>query len=170
MGSSGGSQHRRGTALAIALALTTACAHSPESVPARIVIAEDTTILVLTPEAGSFRVNAAITNEGSRTIYLGGCGPEVQRKIGSEWQTVWTDICAGTPGLTSIAAGDSLRFPVVVFGFRQPNRFPAFDPRIQTGVYRLLFGFGTNAANATAPVSLTQRPSTQFVVLDTTAR
>jgi hypothetical protein len=162
-------RQRSGLTWAIPLALTTACASSRDLVQARIVIAEDTTILVVTPEVGSFSVHAAITNTGSRPIYLGGCGPEAQRRIGTEWQTVWTEICAGTPGISPIAPGDSLRFPVVVFGFRQPNRLPAFDPRIQPGVYRLLFGLTTEGAGTTAPISLAFRPSTEFIVLDTTS-
>jgi len=156
-------------ALVVTATLSAACARSPESISARILIAEDTTILVLTPDVGSFRVNAAITNEGSATLYLGGCGPEAQRKIGTEWQTVWTPICAGTSGTTAIAAGDSSKFPVVVFGFRQPNRLPALDPRIQSGVYRLLFGLAKAGPDATGPVGLTRYPSTNFIVLDTTS-
>lgn len=162
-------RRRSGVALAVTVTLIAACARSPESISARILIAEDTTILVLTPDAGSFRVNAAIINEGPRTLYLGGCGPEAQRMIGTEWQTVWTPICVGTPGMTSIPAGDSLRFPVVVFGFREPNHLPALDPRIQTGVYRLRFGLAKIAPDATGPVPLVRYPSTAFIVLDTTS-
>jgi hypothetical protein len=160
---------KRALTVAVTLILTTACAHSPDLVQATIVIAQDTTILVLTPEVGSFRVVAAIANTGSRTIYLGGCGPEAQRKIGTDWQTIWTPICVGAPGVTPIAAGDSVSFPVVVFGFRQPNRLPAFDPRMQTGSYRLLFGLAGDAVGSTTPMAFELRPSTEFIVLDTTA-
>lgn len=152
---------------ALLLVLTGACARTPDAVTARIRIAEDSTALLLTPEVGSFKVTAAVTNEDSRTIYLGGCGPQAQRQIGTEWQTVWTGMCVGAPGMTAIQPGDSLKFPVAIVGFRQPNRVPAFDPRITTGTYRLLFGLAA-AAGGTEPISVKWYPSTSFILVDTT--
>jgi hypothetical protein len=149
------------------LVLAGACARIPEAVAARIRIAEDSTVLVLTPESGSFRVTAAVTNEGSRTIYLGGCGPQAQRQIGTEWQTVWTGMCVAAPGMTAIEPGDSLKFPVVIAGSRLPNRVPSFDSRITSGTYRLLFGLA-GAVGGTEPVAVKWYPSTSFILVDTT--
>jgi hypothetical protein len=123
---------------------------------------------VLTPEVGTFKVNVAVLNEGPNTMYLGGCGPEAQRQINNQWSTVWSPICVGSLGRTAIAAGDSLKFPVVVYGFRQPNREPALDARVQAGKYRLRFGLATGGAQGTDPGELIFRPSTTFTVVDTT--
>jgi hypothetical protein len=144
------------------------CVRATEFAAVRIVVEEDTAVLVRTTETESFRVNAAIFNDGAKPLYIGGCGPEAQRRINDKWQTVWWPICVGSLGITEIAPGASLRFPVVVLAYTKPNTEPALDPRFQAGIFRLLFAIGENGSSSTGPNALSLRPSSQFTVVDTT--
>ena len=142
------------------------CASTSEFAPMRIVIEQHTTNLARTTETQSFSVNAAIFNDGPKPLYLAGCGPEAQRQIDNQWHTIWSPICVGSPGMTQVAPGDSLKFPVVVLAYTKPNMEPALDPRFQAGLYRLRFALGENGSSIIGPNALRLHPSSEFTVVD----
>ena len=125
---------------------------------------QDSVPLQQTPDLTKFTVTSIIHNDGHRSVVFGGCGPEAQRNIDGQWQTIWTPIC-GSPQHASIAPGDSLTVPVTVAGFTVPGIEPPLDPRMVAGIYRLRFGISySDSINPTASNELEALDSPAFKV------
>jgi hypothetical protein len=118
----------------------------------------DSVRLQRTPEMTSFAVDLIIRNRGSKPIVIGGCGPEAQREINGEWQTVWSPVCV-SEGASLLAPGDSLTSTLTIGGFTKPGIEPLLDPRMTAGTYRLRFGVSDPSSSGTKPVSGTRVPT-----------
>jgi len=117
--------------------------------------ARDSVRLQRTAEMTSFAVDVIIRNRGSRPIIVGGCGPEAQREINGQWQTVWSPVCVSEQA-SLIAPGDTLRGALTIAGFTKPGIEPRLDPRMTAGTYRLRFGVSDPSWSGTKPVSGTR--------------
>jgi hypothetical protein len=117
--------------------------------------AADSVRLQRTAEMTSFAVDVIIRNRGSRPMLVGGCGPEAQRKINGQWQTVWSPVCVSEQS-SLIAPGDSLTGALTIAGFTKPGIEPPLDPRMTAGTYRLRFGVSDPSSSGTNPVSGTR--------------
>jgi hypothetical protein len=115
----------------------------------------DSVRLQRTPEMTSFTVDLTIRNRGSRAIIVGGCGPEAQREIKGQWQTVWSPVCVSEQA-SLLAPGDSLTSSITIAGFTKPGIEPPLDPRMTAGTYRLRFGVSDPSSSGTKPVSGTR--------------
>jgi hypothetical protein len=120
--------------------------------------ARDSISLQRTPEMTSFAVDLIIRNGGSRPIIVGGCGPEAQRQISGQWQTVWRPVCVSEHA-SLVAPGDSLTGSLTIAGFTKPGIEPPLDPRMTAGTYRLRFGVSDPSSSGTQPVSGTRVPT-----------
>jgi hypothetical protein len=118
------------------------CVHRAPVTSAAIRIVEDSVYLRHTPDGPLFRVTSVVRNVGTRPLYSGGCGPEVQRKIDDRWLTVSRQLCLG-PNRLFIAVGDSIVIPVAALSATQQNPLPSPYYKLDPGLYRLLFGLGT---------------------------
>lgn len=117
--------------------------------------ARDSVRLQRTAEMTSFAVDVIIRNRGSRPMIVGGCGPEAQREINGQWQTVWSPVCVSEQA-SLIAPGDSLTGTLTVAGFTKPGIEPPLDPRMTAGTYRLRFGVSDPSSSWSKPVSGTR--------------
>jgi hypothetical protein len=117
--------------------------------------ARDSVQLRRTADMTSFTVDVIIRNGGSRPIIVGGCGPEAQREINGQWQTIWQPVCV-SPGFELIAPGDSVTAALTVAGFTRPGIEPQLDPRMTAGTYRLRFGVSVPSSPGNKPVSGTR--------------
>jgi len=89
--------------------------------------------------ATSFTVEVLMHNRGPSPLIVGSCGgPEVQRKIDEEWQTVRSPVCVSDQG-TLVAPRSSAMRSLTVVGFTRPGIDPRLDPRMTAGVYRLRY-------------------------------
>jgi hypothetical protein len=141
------------------------CVHRQTDAAAAIRLTEDSVVFTNGPSASFFRITSIVRNVGQRTLYQGGCGPDVQRKMGDDWLTVFRLPCQ-QPMIWSLSPGDSIILPITALGFTRPNEFPSLDPNMRPGFYRLLFGLGTKASEA-APLNVLRvekRVSPTFVV------
>lgn len=127
--------------LVLVAALTTGCVHRAPDGRATIRIIEDSVYLTRSSDGPLFRVTSVVRNVGTRPLYSGGCGPEVQRKIDDRWLTVSRQLCLG-PNRLFIAVGDSIVIPVAALNATQQSPYYKLDP----GLYRLLFGLGTKGS------------------------
>jgi hypothetical protein len=126
--------------------------------------AQDSVPLEHTPDLTRFSVTVVIRNDGHTPVVFGGCGPEAQRDISGQWETVWTPVC-GSPQSALLAPGDSLSLPITVAGFIQPGMEPQLDPRMVPGRYRLRFGISySDSANPTGSSQLEALDSPPFTV------
>jgi hypothetical protein len=90
-------------------------------------------------DATSFAVEVLMRNRGPRALIVGSCGgPEAQRKIDGEWQTVWSPVCVSDQG-TLVAPRSSATRTLSVVGFTRLGIEPRLDPRMTAGVYRLRY-------------------------------
>lgn len=117
--------------------------------------ARDSVHLQRTADMTSFTVDVIIRNRGSRPLIVGGCGPEAQREINGQWQTVWSPVCVSAQA-SLIAPGDSLTGALTIAGFTKPGIEPPLDPRMTAGIYRLRFGVSDPTSPGTKPVSGTR--------------
>jgi len=117
--------------------------------------AADSVRLRRTAEMTSFAVDVIIRNRGSRPIIVGGCGPEAQREINGQWQTVWSPVCVSEQA-SLIAPGDSLTGALTIAGFTKPGIEPPLDPRMTAGTYRLRFGVSDPSSPGNKPISGTR--------------
>jgi hypothetical protein len=115
----------------------------------------DSVRLQRTPEMTSFAVDLIIHNRGSKPIIVGGCGPEAQREINGQWQTVWSPVCVSEQA-SLLSPGDSLTGALTIAGFTKPGIEPPLDPRMTAGTYRLRFGVSDPPTSGTKPVSGTR--------------
>jgi hypothetical protein len=149
------------------LAVTNACArnHVEHDLDATMIrLVRDSVPLQRTADMVSFTVNVVIANRGATPVVVGGCGPEVQRQISGEWQTVWSPVCIDMQS-SLISPEDSLTGPVTPAGFTKPGFEPPLDPRMTAGTYRLRFGVSyPDPANVTALTSTEFVNSPPFVV------
>ena len=161
-------------ALAVVIA-SFGCAHGPDearvaalnSPPVAIRVEQDTVALMQTTRGAGFFVTATLRNDSDRLlIHPGSCGQVAQRRINDAWTTVWLPICLTTTGgFGTVAPHDSVRLGVNVYGFTDSTLAPKLDPRLQPGVYRLLFSIGFvdgNGVTETRPMD--EGASTTFVV------
>jgi hypothetical protein len=126
--------------------------------------AQDSVPLEHNSELTRFSITVVIRNDGHTPVVFGGCGPEAQRDIGGQWQTVWTPIC-GSPQAATVAPGDSVSLPITVAGFIQPGMEPQLDPRMVPGRYRLRFGISySDSVNPTGSSQLEALDSPPFTV------
>jgi hypothetical protein len=143
------------------------CARNPanrELATTIVRFVQDSVPLQRTADMTKFTVSVIIRNDGHGPVVFGGCGPEAQRNIGGEWQTVWTPIC-GSPQHASIAPGDSLILPITVAGFTVAGLEPPLDPRMLPGTYRLRFGIAyPDTSNPTSSNELEALNSPSFTV------
>ncbi len=147
--------------------ISTSCGkgHSDNELTTTIVrLAQDSVPLQRTPDLTRFAVTAIVRNDGHVPVVFGGCGPEAQRNIDGQWQTVWTPMCL-SPQHASISPGDSLTLPITVAGFTVPGIEPLLDPRMVAGTYRLRFGISyPDTSNPTASNELEALDSPPFKV------
>lgn len=99
---------------------------------------DDTTTLQEDQSLTALQTRVMVRNSGSKPVYLGPCGPDAQKQIGSQWVTVWTPVCGGG-SWRMLGARDSVIVPVEVSAFTQSNGYPQLDPRFGPGVFRLVF-------------------------------
>ncbi len=148
-------------------ALIFGCArnHVAKELDATVIrLVRDSVPLQRTADKVSFTVNVIIRNGGATSIDVGGCGPEAQREINGEWQTVWSPVCISRQS-SLIAPSDSLIQPLTVAGFTKPGIEPQLDPRMTAGKYRLRFGVTYfDTTNPTATRSTEFVGSSPFVV------
>ena len=77
----------------------------------------------------------------------------------------WSAVGKTGGDVATIAPRDSVNVAVNVYGFTDPTLAPKLDPRLQPGVYRLLFSLGVVGDNGiTASLPMEQGASTTFVV------
>lgn len=117
------------------------CGSSATLTPLNLTIStvEDTVVMQRNPNGAYFNVTAIVRNDDTRPLVVETCLTPVQRELNKIWTTVFTPNCLSS-GLTPLAAGDSVVLPVKAFGYTMPNTFPALDPRMEPGRYRLLLG------------------------------
>jgi hypothetical protein len=135
-----------------------ACARNYVERELRTVIirsARDSIRLQHTAEMTSFAVDVIIRNRGSRPIIVGGCGPEAQREVNGQWQTVWSPVCVSEQA-SFIGPGDSSTSALTIAGFTKPGIEPRLDPRMTAGTYRLRFGVSDVSSSGTKPASGTR--------------
>jgi hypothetical protein len=131
-----------------------------DSVSIRVV--RDTTLLERGTGMAGFENAVVITNGTSRPLYLGACGPDAQRLVGTGWITAWTPVCGGG-GAGLLRPGESTLAAVHVSGFTDGNGYPSAE-RVVPGTYRFVYrmGFGQVGLDPNAEYSI--RTSTPFVV------
>lgn len=127
-------------------------------------LTQDTVLLSQIDGATQFQVSAVVRNDGAQSIYSG-CAPEAQRQIEGVWVTVWRPICQ-SPSTWFLAAADSTVVNVVPYGFNKPHAYPEADPRMQPGLYRLLFAFLSERDPGVRRSKQQTVPSPSFVVLE----
>lgn len=84
-----------------------------------------------------------IYNTGQRTgYYQVSCGVQLQRQVDTVWTTLWSQICvdAGTPLALAPLQRASVDIPFAAY--RTSTALPQADPRLVTGVYRILIQYG----------------------------
>lgn len=102
-------------------------------------------------------VVATITNHADRRLYGYDCFVAAQRKINSEWVTVWTETCL-VQHLTSVAPGDSVVRTIRIKGsFADDDPLKA-DPRLTAGTYRLTFPLSYKTVDSITGSSLDDSP------------
>jgi len=142
-----------------------ACAENGALKAVSVEALDDTTTLQQNQTLTALQTRVLVRNSGSRPVYLGPCGPDAQKQIGSHWVTVWTPVCGGGAWST-LGARDSVVIPVQISAFTQRNGYPQLDPRFVPGVFRLVF----RVAEAPSPTQSHRagfRFSTSFVVKGT---
>jgi hypothetical protein len=98
----------------------------------------------------SFSVPVVISNNDSRALYVGGCGPSAERDIGGQWTTVFSPACIGDQ-VWKVDAGDSIVIPVTLYGYTADAMLPRVDvDKAQAGVYRLIFYVDTQDPTGTS--------------------
>jgi hypothetical protein len=168
----------RSWVVAGSVAATVACvppqpSQPPENDRFLVIRATPDTVTLTRQENGAgFYVTAIMRNEGGQPFLMQGeCGRSAQRLIGETWTTVWTPICvSGGDQLTPVAARDSLVVGVSVFGFTKPEYAPTLDPRLQPGLYRLVFLVGTYSDASGIRSDFRERASRTFLVRDSVSR
>ena len=168
----------RSWVVAGSVAATLACvpphrSHPPENDRFLVIRARPDTVTLTRLEHGAgFYVTAIMRNEGGQPFLMQGeCGRCAQRLIGQTWTTVWTPICvSGGDQPTTVAARDSLVVGVSVYGFTKPEYSPRLDPRLQPGLYRLVFLVGTYSDASGTRSDFRKRASQTFLVRDSVSR
>jgi hypothetical protein len=143
-----------------------ACASSSGLTPLNLSIStvEDTVVMQRNPNGAYFNVTAIVRNDDTRSLVVQTCLTPVQCELNKIWTTVFTPNCLSS-GLTPLAAGDSVVLPVKVFAYTLPNTFPALDPRMEPGRYRLLLGVRLDESTIpTASARGELKPSASFIV------
>ena len=160
----------------LALAVS-ACASRGQRTSVAIRVVDDTVRLVRSPEGTSLSTSAVIRNDATRPLYYDrGCGPTLQREMKGSWQRVWDNrICLDVVSSpVRIAPGDSVVIPAQFLGFTIPNHLPGVDPRVEPGLYRLVFGVGFELDRTGSRIARylreDQRSTVPFVVRDTVRR
>jgi hypothetical protein len=143
-----------------------ACASHSNLTPLNLMVStvEDTVVMQRSPNGAYFNVTAIVRNDDTRSLVVETCLTPVQRELNGVWTTVFTPNCL-SEGLSPLAAGDSVVLPVRAFGYTKPNSFPALDPRMEPGRYRLLLG--VRPGDSTIPTASPRgelKPSASFVV------
>lgn len=149
------------------------CASGNRRPPLSIRVVGDTLPLLRSSAGASLEASAVIHNNGKRAVYYTGtCGPGLQRQMDSGWRYVWDNqVCLLVRGRpVRVAPGDSVVASAQFFGSTLPNHLPRVDPRVQPGLYRLVFGFALKMDPKNWDMSdylpTDQRSSAPFVLVE----
>jgi hypothetical protein len=145
------------------------CALARSKPAVMVLTREDTVSFQRDPRVTLFRVTGVVHNLDSRVLYLVGCGPSAQRQISGEWVTLYAPLCFLTEHTVRVAPGDSAVVPFTGPGYTDESTYPRLDPRMVSGLYRLVFNavVGEPTYDVTPPASqLYKLPSRPFQVKD----
>ena len=132
-----------------------------DSVSIRVV--RDTTVLERHDGMAGFENAVVITNGTSRPLYLGPCGPDAERLVGTVWMPAWTPVCGGG-GSGLLKPGESNMAAVRVSGFVDGKGYPSAE-RVVPGTYRFVYRMGFRQVGIDPNAEYSFRRSTPFVVL-----
>jgi hypothetical protein len=114
--------------------------------PVTVRVIEDSVRLFRSPKGASMRVTVRVHNRSDIILYVDPqCGsPALQRQVGAGWQTVWDNQNCSLEQLAPVrlAPGDSTTVFAHFWGSTGTSAelagWPAMDPRVEPGVYRLV--------------------------------
>lgn len=105
------------------------------------------------PQGLAFEIGVVVANAGPGPVFLSDCSPALQRKMGTDWVTVWTPVCITFGAPQQVSAGDSAGVSVVGSAYTSPTSQPQLDPRFTSGTYRLLWSI-SYPDDATGPAKV----------------
>jgi len=108
----------------------------------------------------NFTVPAAIRNDGGTALTFYYCASSIEGRVGAEWSTVWSPICAlGSARTVEIAPGETRSITVDVGAAVAGPGGPTWERDAVAGTYRLAVGLVTPGLNGLIP-RLTSNPFT----------